>query len=136
MVLVHHVVDLPLVPRVGEIASKDRPQVIVLGGVVAPEALSKLAPPLDHLGAICPVLLYVDLGLDACHVASQGVVHREHEADIGTLVACSRAPAPGSEQCGDNDAEDSDQRDHPCDLAVVSYRHQYLLLCGAVVSQN
>jgi hypothetical protein len=87
MVLVLHGVDLPLVRRIGEIATKDRPQVIVLSGVVALEALSKLAPTLDHLGSICPALLDGDLCFDVCHVASQGMVHGEHEADISTLVA-------------------------------------------------
>jgi hypothetical protein len=118
MVLVHHVVDLPLVQRVGEIATKDWPQVIVLSRVVAPEALSKLAPTFDHLGVIGPILLDLDPCLEISQIAKQGVVHGEHEADVSTLMARRGASPP----CPDNysdDAEDSDH-DHQCCLEVIS----------------
>ena len=83
--LVHHVVYLPLVQRVGEIAAKDRPQIVVLGGVVASEALSKVAPTFDQFGATIPVLQDVPC-FDICHVAQKGVMHGHHEANISTLV--------------------------------------------------
>jgi hypothetical protein len=110
--LLHHVVDLALVHRVGQAATKDRPQVIILRGVVTLEALSKLAPALDQLGATFPVLQDVDLCLDIGHVPSQGVVHGEHEADISTFVARRRAPPPRPKEHSGGDAEDGNQRDH------------------------
>jgi hypothetical protein len=134
MVLVHHVVDLPLVHRVGEVPTKDRPQVIVLGGVVTAEALSKLAPTLDHLVPTLPIFQDVELCLDIGHVTPQGVVQGEHEADISPLVARRGAPSPRPQQDSDGDAEDGDQRDYQRRQAVVSCRHQMLLLFGTVVS--
>jgi hypothetical protein len=94
------------------VATKDRPQVIVLRGVVTPEAFSELAPTVDHLGATFPVLQNVDLCLDIGHVPSQGVVHGEHEADINRLVARRRAPPPRPEEDSGGDAKDGHQRDH------------------------
>ena len=87
----------------GEMVPQQRPQVVVLDGVMPLKPSPKLRPRLAHACGGHGGAIGHDR-LEPCRVTWQGVVHREHVTDLGKAIdgrdwsACGRASTaiPGS----------------------------------------